>query len=87
MPCTRCGGFMVVEFDDGFLQAGQRPHAVRCVNCGHFEDPTIRANKASPQLTSHSGSYKGGQEAGQCSAELVTGSKEAVWTGMEGEYW
>lgn len=44
MTCPRCDGFLVREpLREDFLLV-IRP-AVRCVNCGFWEDPVVRANR------------------------------------------
>ena len=62
MTCQRCGGFMVVELDNNLLGTGtgSQMDAARCVNCGYFEDSTIRANKTSVRLRSHASLHSGG---------------------------
>jgi len=46
MACTRCGGMMITDGlldESGFRIDGQ---AVRCLNCGHWEDTVMLANRA-----------------------------------------
>jgi hypothetical protein len=47
MACARCGGLMIIDGlldESGFRIDGQ---AERCLNCGHWEDMVILANRAS----------------------------------------
>jgi len=46
MACTRCGGMMILDGlldESGFGIDGQ---AERCLNCGHWEDTVMLANRA-----------------------------------------
>jgi hypothetical protein len=48
MSCQRCGGLMVIEpiSDLGEEAFRTRVDPIRCLNCGNFEDGTIRSNRA-----------------------------------------
>ena len=55
MSCERCGGLMVVETCCDLMETVFRKgiDTTRCVNCGNFEDETIRTNRASSRLPRH----------------------------------
>ena len=55
MSCERCGGLMVVEISCALMETGLRKgiDTTRCVNCGNFEDATIRTNRTSSRLLGH----------------------------------
>lgn len=55
MSCERCGGFMLVETVCYLIEEKSRRgiDTARCVNCGNFEDPVVRANRAISRLPSH----------------------------------
>jgi hypothetical protein len=45
MACVRCGGMMIIDGlldESGFRIDGQ---AERCLNCGHWEDTVMLANR------------------------------------------
>lgn len=50
MSCARCGGLTVVEQLSDLLEAESpiEMDAIRCLNCGNFEDAIIRANRVGP---------------------------------------
>jgi hypothetical protein len=53
MSCERCGGLMVIEticdlVEDKSLRGIE---TARCLNCGNFEDPRIRTNRASSRVS------------------------------------
>ena len=50
MACARCGGFLVTEDGDGFVDNFREKQLrsmgyARCVNCGSIEDPVIFENR------------------------------------------
>jgi hypothetical protein len=50
MACARCGGFLVSEDWNGFvdIHREKQPRSkgrVRCVNCGSIDDSVILANR------------------------------------------
>jgi hypothetical protein len=46
MACLRCGGMMIIDglLDESGFRIDQQ--AQRCLNCGHWEDTVILANRA-----------------------------------------
>lgn len=46
MACSRCGGMMIIDglLDESGFRIDQQ--AERCLNCGHWEDTVILANRA-----------------------------------------
>ena len=52
MSCERCGGLMVIEAICDLME--EESHrgidTRRCLNCGNFEDSTIRANRVVSRL-------------------------------------
>lgn len=48
MFCERCGGLMVIETSYELMEGRSRREfdSTRCLNCGNFEDGTIRTNRA-----------------------------------------
>ena len=48
MLCERCGGLMVIETICDLMKEEfrRRSDTTRCLNCGNFEDGTIRTNRA-----------------------------------------
>lgn len=50
MPCTRCGGLLVVEVSPEFQSSRMWFWGRRCLNCGYIEDPVIRRNRQQPSL-------------------------------------
>ena len=46
MACSRCGGMMIIDglLDESGFRIDQQ--AQRCLNCGHWEDTVILANRA-----------------------------------------
>jgi len=55
VSCERCGGLMVIETCCDLMETDCRKaiHTTRCVNCGNFEDATIRGNRVSSGLPRH----------------------------------
>ena len=49
MVCARCGGMVVLEKFDDEKSTRLWFEGARCLNCGHIDDPIIRANR----LTRH----------------------------------
>jgi hypothetical protein len=50
MACARCGGFLVTEDWEGFVnnfreKQLRKIECVRCVNCGSIDDPVIFENR------------------------------------------
>lgn len=46
MVCQRCKGLLVREtFDDLRQEMARDCPSTRCINCGFFEDPVVRANR------------------------------------------
>jgi len=50
MPCTRCGGLLVVEAFPDCQSSRMWVWGRRCLNCGYIEDPVIRRNRQQPSL-------------------------------------
>ena len=47
MLCQRCGGLMVIANVPDLMEEEFRTEVdmTRCINCGNFEDRTIRSNR------------------------------------------
>jgi hypothetical protein len=45
MACTRCGGMVVIEQFDDEKSTRLWFEGARCLNCGHIDDPVMRANR------------------------------------------
>ena len=45
MVCPRCGGMVVCEQFDDEKSTRLWFQGARCLNCGHIDDPVIRANR------------------------------------------
>jgi hypothetical protein len=56
MSCERCGGLMVVESSCNHMDVESHKGigTRRCLNCGNFEDPIIRTNRAGFGYSRHS---------------------------------
>jgi hypothetical protein len=50
MSCTRCGGTVVMEGFSDEKSSNVEFQGARCLNCGHIDDPVIRANRVQPAL-------------------------------------
>lgn len=55
MSCERCGGLMIIETICELREVGSRRgiDTTRCLNCGNFEDTTIRANRVISRSPRH----------------------------------
>lgn len=55
MSCERCGGLMVIETGCELMEGKFRrgADAIRCLNCGNFEDMIIRTNRVISRLPRH----------------------------------
>jgi hypothetical protein len=57
MSCQRCGGMIVMEefYDEKSTWLGFE--GARCLNCGHIEDPVMRANHVQPTWLGRAGRH------------------------------
>jgi hypothetical protein len=54
MDCLRCGGLTVLESLSDMRGTLEWVEALRCLNCGHIEDPVMHAHRA-PRFDSTNG--------------------------------